>query len=189
MDDTTGARVDAIELIRSDHREVEQLFSQLEAATNDETKLELGQRIIEELSVHAVVEEMILYPGTRRAAGEGPLVDHAIEEHDRLKRVLADLDGKKPTDERFTAGFTLAKQLVEEHVAEEEGELLPKLRNAVDAEELHRMGAAMEKAKKLAPTRPHPHAPSTPPGNIVLGPVVGLVDRLRDAARDAFAKS
>lgn len=187
MEPTTGASPDAIELVTSDHRGVEQLFRQLEAATTDDTRLVIGQRIIEELSVHAAIEEQVLYPGTRRILGEDDLVAHAIDEHDRLKQVLADLDGLDPSDDRFLGGFQLARQLVEEHVGEEESDLLPKLRDRGDPEDLQKMGAAMQVAKRIAPTHPHPHAPSTPPGNLVLGPVVALVDRVRDAARAAFA--
>lgn len=187
MEPTTGASGDAIELITADHRTVEQLFGQLDAAATDEARVTVGQRIIEELSIHATIEEQVLYPRSRRLLGEGQLIDHAIEEHDRLTQVLADLDGASPADDRFAGGYQLAKQLVEEHVAEEEGELLPRLRDGAGPEELHRLGQAMTAAKKFAPTHPHPHAPRTPPGNLVLGPVAALVDRVRDAARDAFA--
>lgn len=188
MEHTTGASSDAIELITSDHRGVEQLFHQLESATAEDARLTVGQRLIEELSVHAAIEEQVLYPAARRLLGEDAVVEHAIEEHDRLKQVLADLDGARPGDERFMGGFELARQLVDDHVAEEEAQLLPELRRRVDPEQLQSMGAAMEAARKIAPTRPHPHAPSTPPANLVIGPVAALVDRVRDAARDAFAR-
>jgi hemerythrin superfamily protein len=180
--------MDAIDLVTSDHRTVEELFASLRAATDDAGRLDVAHDLIRELSVHAVVEEQILYPGARRVLGDDALVDHAIEEHDRLKQVLADLDGTSPDDERFLAGFQLAEQLVQAHVAEEEGTLLPHLREQLDAAELDKLGAAMAAAKKVSPTRPHPHAPSSPPGNVVVGPVVAMVDKVRDAARDALSR-
>jgi hemerythrin superfamily protein len=185
---TTGASADAIELILADHRGVEQLFHQLNAATTPQTRLEIGDRIICELSIHAAAEEQILYPAARRILGEGELVDHAIDEHDELKRVLADLDGAAPDDDRFTAGFREAERLVTDHVAEEERDLLPRLKNEGDPHQLQKLGQALELAKKAAPTHPHPHAPSTPPGNLVLGPLMGIVDKVRDAAESALTK-
>jgi hemerythrin superfamily protein len=185
---TTGASADAIELLSSDHREVEQLFRQFEATTDGALAQELAERLVCSLSVHAAIEEQLLYPAARRALDDGGLVDHAIEEHDELKRVLADVDGKPATDEAVRAGMRRAQAMVEEHVAEEEGTLFPQLRDGMSQEELQKLGTAMELAKQAAPTHPHPNAPSTPPGNLVLGPVMALVDKVRDAARDALSR-
>jgi hypothetical protein len=70
---------------------------------------------------------------------------------------------------------------IRHHVEDEERDLLPKLRDACDAAELRELGEKFEKSKKLAPTRPHPSAPDRPPANKILGPGVGLIDRMRDA--------
>ena len=76
---------------------------------------------------------------------------------------------------------------IRHHVEDEEKDLLPKLRDACDAcdacdaAELRELGEKFEHAKKMAPTRPHPAAPDRPPANKILGPGVGLIDRMRDA--------
>jgi hypothetical protein len=72
---------------------------------------------------------------------------------------------------------------VKRHVEEEEGEAFPKVRDALGQERLFEIGEAMERAKKVAPTRPHPYAPSTPPANLVAGPAAGVMDRAREAGR------
>jgi hypothetical protein len=69
---------------------------------------------------------------------------------------------------------------IEEHIREEEGELMPALRDAVSQEELDRLGKLLARAKQTAPTRPHPGAPDEPPALALAGPVAAVYDRLRD---------
>src|SRR3954453_16095392 len=92
---------DAVDLITSDHRMVATLFEQLKAATTAQERQELGEQIICDLSIHAAVEEQLLYPRARKLLGDDSLVDHAIEEHGQLKQVLDRLDGKGPDDDGF----------------------------------------------------------------------------------------
>ena len=176
----TGASADGLELLISDHREVEQLFSQFEAASpSSNIAQEIGEKIIKELSVHAVIEEQVLYPAARKEIEDGE-VDHAIDEHQEVKELLAKVDGKSVDDDEVRATFQEIKSNVEEHVQEEENEMFPKLRDKMDQEQLQKLGEQMEKAKKGAPTHPHPNAPNTPPGNVVAGVGASVVDRIRD---------
>jgi hypothetical protein len=69
---------------------------------------------------------------------------------------------------------------IEHHVHEEEAQFMPKLRAAVDDEALAGLGRQLDKAKKLAPTRPHPRAPDEPPAEAIIGAVAAVYDRLRD---------
>lgn len=180
----TGAKLDAIELLTSDHRTVEQLFSQLEAAAADtDVARHAAEEIIRELSVHAVIEEQVLYPAAREALGSEQLVDHSLEEHQEVKDLLAQVDGKPVDDPQTQQTFARVKAAVEEHVAEEEGKLFPQLRQNLGGERLYQLGEAMEKAKKMAPTRPHPRAPNEPPGNVIAGMPVAVLDKVRDALR------
>jgi hemerythrin superfamily protein len=178
---------DAIDVIEADHRAVEQLFRQLTSSTSAEERQRIGEQIICDLSIHAAVEEQLLYPRARHLLHNDKLVDHAIDEHSQLKRVLDDLDGQSPDDAGFVSGFAEAQRRVEEHVGEEERDLLPRLRGAATSSELRKLGEHIQTAKKAAPTHPHPHAPSKPPFNMVLGPIAGLVDKVRDAARSHAA--
>jgi len=182
---TTGARVDAIELLSTDHREVEQFFRQYEAASNDDgVAHHAAEQIIRELSVHAAVEEMILYPLIRKLdPAQSGLVDHSLEEHQEVKELLARIDGRPANDPETRQTMGKLKSAVEEHVSEEEGKLFPALRNQVKADELMQLGEKMAKAKAMAPTHPHPNAPNTPPGNIVAGPLAAIADKVRDFLR------
>ena len=71
------------------------------------------------------------------------------------------------TDERFKAKATVLMENVRHHVSEEEGEMFPSVRKALDAGRLRDLGTQLTEAKRSAPTRPHPHTPDTPPGNVV----------------------
>lgn len=173
----------AVDLIIQDHREVDQLFERLEAAQNPAERLEIGEEIIRELSIHAAVEEQLLYPTALRYVKIEGAVEHGIEEHQELKQVLAEIDGCSAEDERFMAGFRKAKELVQDHVEEEERDILPAIREALGEENLDTLGLAILGAKKTAPTHPHPNLPPRPPFNILLGPLVGIYDRMRDAAK------
>jgi len=181
----TGARADAIELLTSDHREVEQFFRQYEAATHDDgVAHHAAEQIIKELSVHAAIEEMILYPTMRQVAPDQKgLVDHSLEEHQEVKELLGRVDGKPANDAEVRKLFGELKSSVEEHVSEEEGKLFPALRQHVKEDQLMELGEKMAKAKAMAPTHPHPNAPNTPPGNIVAGPLAAIADKVRDFLR------
>ena len=173
----TNSRNDGIDVLKEDHRTVENLFSRLESGIDQETLDE----VIKELSVHAVIEEQILYPAVRRELGEGDaLAEHSLEEHQEVKETLAKL-GRAGADGEETP--ELVAQLiasVREHVREEENKIFPAIRAATNPAALEALAEALHKAKKAAPTRPHPKAPSTPPGNVIAGAPTALLDKARD---------
>jgi hemerythrin superfamily protein len=174
--------MDAIELLTQDHREVEQLFERFEQATGDtEQKGKIAQEIIQELSIHASIEEEVFYPEVRAAvpASEG-LVEHSLEEHQEVKEALAELDSMGPGDPGYHQKMMRVITDVTEHVQEEEEKMFPKVREALSGNQLLEIGSKMEEAKGRAPTRPHPKAPNQPPGNKIAGPAAAAVDRARD---------
>lgn len=176
--------MDAITLLKEDHRTVESLFRRYESLQEPSTeeRERLVHDIIRELSVHAAIEEQVLYPEARRALPEGEsLAEEALDEHAEAEEVLAELDDMEPSDAGFDLRVRGLIADVRHHVAEEENEMFPKLRASLSTDELEDMGRKLERAKSMAPTRPHPHAPSTPPGNLVAGPMAAVVDRVRDA--------
>ncbi len=180
--------MDGITLLRQDHKTVEGLFKRFERAGDgaSESKRDLVDRIIEELSVHAVIEEQVFYPAVREAVPDAePTVLEALEEHHIVKWTLSELEGMAPDQERFDPKVTVLIESVRHHVEEEEGELFPEVRKALGRKRLAEIGEAMEKAKKAAPTRPHPRAPDTPPGNIAAGAAAGAVDKVRQAGKKA----
>jgi hypothetical protein len=91
-------------------------------------------------------------------------------------------------DARFAARFSELKLDVVKHAGLEERDEHPTLRAEVDANRLRRLAKAFRVAEAAAPTRPHPHGPKTPAGKMATGPLIALVDRTRDAMRDALAK-
>jgi len=180
--------MDAITLLKNDHKTVEDLFKRYEKA-GDRAYVEkraIVDRIIEELSVHAAIEEQFFYPVVRATVPEtNDLALEALEEHHIVKWVLDELVDLSPEDERFDAKVTVLMENVRHHVGEEEDDLFPMVRDELGRNALTDLGDALEAARKTAPTRPHPRAGATPPGNLVIGPVVGVVDRIGDTVSGA----
>ena len=184
--------MDAITLLRNDHKAVKGLFTRFEKLGDraHKQKRAIVDRIIEELSIHAAIEEQLFYPAVRECAPDA--LDHvleSLEEHHIVKWVLSELDGMAPDAERFDAKVTVLKENVLHHAEEEEQDMFPKVREAMGRKALQELGAAMARAKATAPTRPHPRAPDTPPGNLVAGAVAGLTDQARKAGKDAVSRA
>jgi hemerythrin superfamily protein len=143
---------DAVELIKSDHRKVEQLFREFEEAGDRayKTKQELVGQILEELEVHATIEEEIYYPAVEaRARKDGKeLIAEAVEEHHVVKILLGELGSMSSEDEAFDAKVTVLMENVRHHVEEEESELLPQSEKILGTDELTRLGEQMAARKQ-----------------------------------------
>ncbi len=173
--------MDAIELLTHDHRMVEQLFRDYRAAASDEQRCGVVEILVRELSKHAALEELMFYPLAKKALPDGGHeIDEHLAEHLSVKKTLLALDGLAAGDDRTDALMAELQREIEQHVQEEEGELMPRLRAAVDAQALHELGDELDKAKQTAPTRPHPRAPDEQPGLALAAPVAAIYDRLRD---------
>ncbi|HEY3353667.1 MAG TPA: hemerythrin domain-containing protein [Polyangia bacterium] len=180
--------MDAITIIKNDHRIVENLFKQFENldGRSPEQKQQIVTQLVKELSVHSAIEEQVLYPAVRDAIpAENDEVLQALEEHHVVKWELDEIEDMKPTDERYDAKVNVLIQNVRHHVEEEESEILPMLADQLTPAQLDQIGDKLQQAKKVAPTHPHPRAPDTPPGNIVAGAGAAMVDRTKDAAKGA----
>jgi hemerythrin superfamily protein len=177
---------DAITLLRDDHRTVEKLFKSFEKAGENAavTKKRLVKSMIEELSVHAAIEEQVFYPAVRaEVSGTNDEVLEALEEHHIVKWELSELDGLDPADERFGAKVTVLIENVRHHVREEEGQLFPAVRAALGRTRLAELGADLEAIRRVAPTKPHPRSPQEPPANLVVGAVAGMVDQATETVK------
>ena len=176
---TTSARPDAIEVLKRDHRDVEQLFKTFEGLGPGAHKRRRSvvDKIIAALSRHAAIEELIFYP---RIRADVPATEDAVleslEEHHIVKWTLSELEDLPAEDERFTAKVTVLMESVRHHVKEEEQDLFPKVRKALGRKELADLGDELAAAEKTAPTRPHPRLPDTPPGNVVTDALVAPLD-------------
>ncbi|MEV6291587.1 hemerythrin domain-containing protein [Streptomyces sp. NPDC051896] len=172
-----------IQELTTDHREVEEIFGRIEALPpGSKDRKDLADQATIELVRHSVAEESYLYPAARKhITGGDAIADKEIEDHAKAERIMKDLEGLQADDARFD---TLMAQLMSEirsHVMDEEQNLFPKMEAACPADALMDLGDKVRRAKKMAPTRPHPSAPDTPPANKLLAPGAGLVDRMRDA--------
>jgi hemerythrin superfamily protein len=128
-----SGKADALALLEADHRAVEKLFDAFEKAGSDlEAKAALAQRACEELSVHAMLEEELLYPAAADALPDSDLVDvdEAYVEHYLVKMLIKRFEVLKAGDKGFDATFKVMSELVKHHVEEEEDELFPELRRS-----------------------------------------------------------
>ncbi|MGI8847860.1 MAG: hemerythrin domain-containing protein [Candidatus Dormibacteria bacterium] len=177
--------MDAVDLLLADHRAVEKLFGEFVRA-DAETRQEVSEQIVRELSVHAAIEEeTVFYPAVRADVPEGdPLVEHSLDEHQEIKDALARVDDRmaKSHTKEFADKVTRLQEVVDHHVQEEESEVFPAVREALTKTRLNELGTAMNRKKESAPTRPHAHAPNEGIAAEVAGAVAGVVDRVRDGA-------
>jgi hemerythrin superfamily protein len=175
--------MNAITLLKNDHKTVEGLFKRFEklGPRAVKTKQDVVERIIRELSIHAAIEEMLFYPAVRELAPD--MVLESLEEHHIVKWVLSELEGMSAEHERFDAKVSVLMENVRHHVEEEEKELFPEVSKRLGRARLDELGDAMGRAKKTVPTRPHPRSPDEPPGNLVAGAGAALVDKAMDAGR------
>ncbi|MEP6874748.1 MAG: hemerythrin domain-containing protein [Burkholderiales bacterium] len=128
--------LDAIELLTNDHKSVKALFVRFnKLAKSDAPAGELqalADTICEMLSVHAQIEEEILYPAARAVLPEENLVDEATVEHASAKDLIAQIRSMRSTDELFDAKVKVLGEYIDHHVKEEQDEMFPKLRRRLD---------------------------------------------------------
>jgi hemerythrin-like domain-containing protein len=137
---STDAPRDAIALLKQDHRTVSALFEEFEKA-DDEEQSAIAQRVCQLLTVHATIEEEILYPAAKEAFdGEEEhedLVNEAEVEHGSAKELIAKIESMSSGDEHFKATVTVLGEYIKHHVKEEENELFPQLKKTeLDLKEL-----------------------------------------------------
>src|SRR5690349_8664819 len=133
---TNDASVNALELLKRDHQQVDKLFKQFEdikEGAEDSAKEELVTQICDALTVHAAIEEAIFYPAAREALqqeeGQDLLNESAVE-HQTLKDIIGRLEMAPTSDPLYDAGVKVLSEYVKHHVREEENELFPKVRSS-----------------------------------------------------------
>ena len=137
--------MNAIDLLKQQHREVEELFEEFEGASEgaERTRERLCQQIGDALAVHATIEEKIFYPESKQEETE-EILRESVEEHLAVKRLLADIMQSDLDDPQFEAKMKVVKEQVEHHVQEEEQELFPLISGSCSTEELEDMGNRMQ---------------------------------------------
>lgn len=145
--------MDAFELLKADHKKVNELFDQLEAATG-KAKLNVFNQIKTELELHTHIEEKIFYPALEKPEETHDLTLEAYEEHKMVKTLLSKLSGARTADDEWQAQAKVLRENVEHHVEEEENELFDKADDALSDEEIEALGQRMEAEKARKQGRP-----------------------------------
>jgi hemerythrin superfamily protein len=145
---TAARQKDAIALLKADHREVEKLFRRYQGLGERaiKTKGSTIQKVCTELQVHDMVERELLYPMTEQIAAT--LTKHALEEHEEVNKLIEEIKGTEPDDERMGSLMETLISSVKEHVQEEEKEIFPELQGAVDKQSLKETGRRIAEMKK-----------------------------------------
>jgi hypothetical protein len=182
---------DVFEVLSQDHDEVKAMLVRLENGPKDGTgasaaelaeRKRLAEEVIIEESKHETAEQQHFWPAIRELGPEGDRVaDEAIRQERAAEQVLHELGKLDPEDEEFEELLTGFISDARAHIAFEEGHAWPLLRASLTADEAAELGAKIAKAKKVAPTRPHPNTPTSKAARKAAGPLAGVADRLRDA--------
>jgi hemerythrin superfamily protein len=182
---------DVFEVLSQDHDEVKAMLARLEygpkagtgaSAAELAARRHLTEDVIIEESRHEAAEQQYFWPAVRELGPEGDRVaDEAIGQERDAEQVLYQLSKLKADDAEFDELLTGFISDARAHIAFEEGHAWPLMRATLTADEAEALGRKIEQAKRIAPTRPHPHTPANEAVRKAAGPLTGAADRLRDA--------
>lgn len=180
MTDTADEQ-DVVDVLTADHREFLGLVDQIRLTAGGDQRRDLADTLISELVRHAVAEEMYVYPAMREhLPNGGEAVEHDTKEHKELEQTMKKLEAVDAEGLEFRQLIDELETILRDHIDDEESEQFPQLRTRIPRPKLVEMAGKVAAAKKIAPTRPHPLAPNNQVFHKLVGPGVGLVDRLRD---------
>ena len=134
--------MNAIDLLQSQHREIEKLFALIEHAGTFGAVRRLVEEVADQLAAHAAIEEHLFYPAVKARRTEDILLE-SLEEHLGIKRVLADVLETRVGDKTWDAKIKVLKEQVAHHVGEEESDLFPKVKKLLEPEALEALGEKM----------------------------------------------
>jgi hemerythrin superfamily protein len=178
---------DVVALLMRQHGDIRNLFDEVEAAAGEERR-DAFRRLVRLLAVHETAEEEVVHPFARKnlPGGEQVVKDRLAEEK-AAKETLAALDELDTNDPKFMPQLLKLRKDVQAHARAEERYEFTHIRRSTDAGSLAVMAKALKAAEAMAPTRPHPGVESGAK-NMALGPVAALMDRTKDAVRQAMGK-
>jgi hemerythrin superfamily protein len=137
-----------IDLLKEDHRKVEDLFAKVEETDSEKQHLQLFEKIKTELETHTQIEETLFYPALEEHEDLKDMVLEAFEEHKQVKTLLREISALAEGSEKLDAKLKVMGENVEHHVGEEEDEMFPKVEELIEEQELERLGEEMLKLKK-----------------------------------------
>lgn len=128
---------------------------------------------------------MVVFPAVSAVTEDlQPMLAARIDEQKAAEELLVRMEELDPASAEFEADLHRLQEAVLDHAGAEEEHVLPVIVRHDEALDRPGLGARYLAAKRRAPTHPHPHAPHRPPGNVVTGPAVAFVDRVRDHLRE-----
>jgi hypothetical protein len=143
-----ASKSDAIALLKADHRQVEEWFEEFEKSRSANKKQSLATSICNALKVHTTIEEEIFYPAFLKATKDKDMHHEAVVEHDGAKKLIAEIEQSRPTDDFFDAKVKVLSEMIKHHVKEEEqadGMFAEARKSKMDLEEL---GAELQARKE-----------------------------------------
>lgn len=139
---------DILLMIENEHREVEQLFEQLENSGNGKKAQDCFNQIYKELTLHTYAEELAFYPAMQEYEELESFIEEAESEHNAVKILLEQMKSLQPGDVEFKTKLTHLKESVMHHVQEEESEIFTAVRECIDEEKLQALGQEFQAAKQ-----------------------------------------
>ena len=142
--------MDAMSLLKEDHRKVKKMLAELESTTERgvKTREELFTKVKQELVIHEAIEEEIFYPALKEHPKTKEIALEGYEEHHVVDTVMAEIEGVAYDDEKWGAKFTVMKENLEHHIEEEEGEMFKQARQVFNEDELVQLGESMMARKE-----------------------------------------
>jgi Hemerythrin HHE cation binding domain len=142
--------MDAMSLLKEDHRKVKKILAELESTTERgvKTREELFTKVKQELVIHEAIEEEIFYPALKEHPKTEEIALEGYEEHHVVDTVMAEIEGVAYDDEKWGAKFSVMKENLEHHIEEEEGEMFKQARQVFDQDELTQLGESMKARKE-----------------------------------------
>ena len=177
---------DIVDQLVDDHTGFRELFGRMETTPPDQ-RGDLFRSIVSELARHEAAEEAIVHAATRSLPGGESIAREVLEEEAEAEKLLARMEKLDPTGAEFLAAFATLRQDVLAHAEHEERDEFPRLREHLTADRRREMANGFETLKGMGPTHPHPMTPQEPAVRAAVGPIAGIFDRARDAARNVFS--
>jgi hemerythrin superfamily protein len=178
--DLDNPQGDLVTQLLDQHEQVRAAIDAVAKTTTAESRQEAFDHLRELLARHETAEEMIVRPLTRRFDNGEAIASARMDEENKSKEVLAELEHLDIASVEFARTFEQFAKAVLEHALAEEAYEFPLLRRNLDADRLEKAEEQLLLAEKTAPTHPHPSAKSTAM-NYVAGPFAAIADRARDA--------
>ena len=112
------------ELLKRDHRQVEKWMTQIEDGA-ESVREEIFTTLQDALEKHMQLEEKHFYPQVKKIPQLKDLAVDAVDEHEKVKNFLSQLEDLDVEDDEWLSTFTEMRQGILHHVQDEEKKIFP----------------------------------------------------------------